>query len=206
MSEAINELIETLSSWNPLWAYGFLLISAFLENVIPPVPGDTVVVFSAYLVGRGALEWLPVYLTTCLGGTIGFMVMYYLGLTKGRSLLDGVGKRYFSATHLARAEGWLERYGMGLILANRFLSGIRSVVALSAGVGRMPWKRVAALGFASMAVWNGMLLYAGALVGENWDTVMQFLQTYNKVAMSVIALSAAAIGIRVWRSRRRPSS
>ena len=205
MSEAINELIETLSSWNPLWAYGFLFISAFLENVIPPVPGDAVVVFSAYLVGRGALEWLPVYLTTCAGGTIGFMVMYYLGMTKGRSFLDGAGKRYFSAAHLARAEGWLGRYGMGLILANRFLSGIRSVIALSAGVGRMPWKRVAALGLASMAVWNGMLLYTVALVGENEDLVVQFLQTYNKVVMSAIAVAAAAIGIRVWRSRRPPS-
>ncbi|MBQ41251.1 MAG: DedA family protein, partial [Gemmatimonadetes bacterium] len=47
-----------LGTWDPLWAYAFLLISAFLENVIPPVPGDAVVVFSAYLVGRGVLDWL----------------------------------------------------------------------------------------------------------------------------------------------------
>ena len=202
MAEAINELVEELSQWNPFWAYGFLLFSAFLENVIPPIPGDTVVVFSAYLVGRGALGWLPVYFATCAGGIIGFMTMYYLGLTRGRSFLDGIGKRYFSGDHLSRAEGWLGRYGVGLILANRFLSGIRSVIALSAGIGRMHWKWVAICGLVSMAVWNGMLLYAGAVVGENWDSVVQFLQVYNKVAAALIAVAVAGIGIRMWRLRR----
>ena len=33
-------------------AYGILLLSAFFGNIVPPIPGDTVVVFSAYLVGR----------------------------------------------------------------------------------------------------------------------------------------------------------
>ena len=47
MKEYMDSFIEALGQMDPLWAYGFLLLSAFLENVIPPVPGDTVVVFSA---------------------------------------------------------------------------------------------------------------------------------------------------------------
>ena len=202
MTEYVNDLVEKLGQWDPMWSYGFLLFSAFLENVIPPVPGDSVVVFSAYLVGRGTLSWGPVYAATCVGGTLGFMVMYYLGLSQGRKALVGSTRRYLSAQNLERAEEWLGRYGSWLILANRFLSGIRSVIAFSAGVGRLEWKSVAILGLVSMAVWNGLLLYAGVLVGQNWEGVVQFLHSYNRVVVGAIILAIGILGLRRWRARR----
>ncbi len=202
MTDYVNDLVEKLGHWNPLWAYGFLLVSAFLENVIPPVPGDTVVVFSAFLVGRGILSWGPVYAATCVGGTVGFMVMYYLGLRMGRDVLVGSRRRLFSAERLECAEVWLRRYGLWLILANRFLSGIRSVIAVSAGVGQLEWKRVAALGLVSMAVWNGLLLYGGILVGENQEGVLQFLQSYNRVVAVAIVVVIGVLALRRWRARR----
>ena len=73
MVDFINSAVAELGRWNPLWAYLLLAASAFLENLIPPVPGDVVVIFSAYLVGRGVLEWIPVYACTCLGGTPGLL-------------------------------------------------------------------------------------------------------------------------------------
>lgn len=203
LEELVSGVVAELGAWDPFWAYTFLLGMAFLENVIPPVPGDAVVVFSAVLVGKGVLEWLPVYAVTCVGGTCGFAVVYLLGRTGGRALLEGRAKRFVSASALAKTEAWLSRYGLWLIFANRFLSGIRSVIALSAGIGRMDWRRVLLLGLLSMALWNGMLMYAGVSVGENWDTVAQLLRQYNVVALSVFAVGVLALGVRSWlRSRR----
>ena len=84
MESWFAEFVEQLGQWNPLWVYGVLTISAVLENIIPPIPGDTVVVFSAYMVGRGALNLWMVYLSTCIGGIAGFLLMYYLGYHRGR--------------------------------------------------------------------------------------------------------------------------
>ena len=190
--------LEELGAWDPFWAYTFLLVSAFLENVIPPVPGDAVVVFSAYLAGRGVLDWLPVYAVTCVGGTCGFSVVYLVGRSGGRALAEGRAERFFSASALAKAEAWLSRYGLWLVLANRFLSGIRSVIALSAGIGRMDWRHVIPLGLASMALWNGLLMYGAMSVGENWDAVVQLLRQYNVVALSLLALGVLALGVRHW--------
>ena len=179
------------------------MISAFLENVIPPIPGDTVVVFSAYLVGRGALDLWLVYLATCVGGTAGFAVMYYLGYSHGRTLLSGRRGRLFSVASMAKAEQWLARYGTALILVNRFLSGIRSVIAISAGIGGMDWKKVVLCGLVSMGIWNGMLLYAGLLVGRNWGLIVGYIDYYNRF----FALLAAGILVfllwRRWRKRRK---
>lgn len=198
----LDALIEKSGQWHPFWVYGALALSAVLENVIPPVPGDTVVVFSAYLVGRGALDLWLVYFSTCAGGIAGFLAMFYVGKRHGRAFFEGRGGRFFAPENMERAEGWLAQYGALLILANRFLSGIRSVIAIAAGIGGMDWKRVALWATVSMAVWNGLLLYAGLLVGQNWGIVVEYLSQYNRVLTVLFALGIALFLRRKWRRRK----
>ncbi len=208
MREVLDALIEQMATWPPLWSYLLLGLSAFLENVIPPVPGDTVVVFGAYLVGRGVLSWFWVYAATCGGGVLGFMLMWYMGFTRGRSFLESHHHRarLISTAHVARAEQWLDRYGLWLILANRFLSGIRSAIALAAGIGGMGWRGVALLGFVSMAVWNGLLLSLGLLLGRNWGRVLEWLGLYNRLALLALTLLVLGLVGRWWwrRHQRTP--
>ncbi|MBI2502932.1 MAG: DedA family protein [Candidatus Latescibacteria bacterium] len=204
MEEYLIRLSAELGQWPPALIYGALVLSAFLENVIPPVPGDTVVVFSAYLVGRGVLGLWPVYLATCAGGLAGFLAMYYLGYSHGRTFFATRGRRLFSAENIARAEAWLSRYGVALVAANRFLSGVRSVIALAAGMGRMEWKRVAFWGLVSIALWNGLMFYAGLLVGQHWQRVLEYLEEYNRVLSGVLVLVGLALAWRWWRRRSGP--
>ena len=198
MDEFFGQLVGTLEAMNPYWAYGLLFVCAFLENVIPPVPGDTVVVFSAYLVGRGVWDLLPVFAATVGGGVAGFMFMFFLGLRYGRSLFSGRGGRIFTSEGLQRAEAWLARYGLWLVLANRFLTGVRSVVAISAGIGTMPTVRVFFAGALSMMFWNGLLLYVGLLLGQNWTEVSDLLKQYNRVILGAFVLGIGFLCVRRW--------
>lgn len=201
MEEDLRRLIEGLGQAHPGWAYGLLALSALLENLVPPVPGDMVVVFSAYLVGRGVLQAWPAYLATCVGGTVGFMAMYALGRRVGRPFFAGPGRRWFAPEQLARAERWLGRYGYLLVLGNRFLSGVRSVIAVAAGAGGMDGRRVAVCAAASMAVWNGLLFALGALVGRNWEAVSGILGRFHLVAGAAAVL---VVGVAwVWHRRRK---
>jgi membrane protein DedA with SNARE-associated domain len=194
------EFMQSLEELDPRLAYGLLLLSALLENIVPPVPGDTVVIFSAYMVGRGTWQLWPVFGVTVVGGVLGFMVMYYMGLRYGRSFFSGRRGRLFSAEGLEKAEAWLARYGLGLLLANRFLSGIRSVIAISAGIGGMSWQRVFICGVLSMALWNGILLYVGLLVGQNWEEVSLLLKQYNRALVGLLIV-AALVGVWRWRTK-----
>lgn len=204
MEAYLNRISTELGQWPPALVYAVLALSAFLENVIPPVPGDTVVVFSAYLVGRGILGLWPVYLATCAGGLAGFMAMYYLGYSRGRAFFLSRGGRLFSAENIGRAEAWLSRYGVALVAVNRFLTGVRSVIAIAAGMGRMDWRRVAAWGLVSIALWNALMFYAGLLVGQHWGKVLEYLQEYNRVLMGLLALGALGLVWRWWQGRPRP--
>jgi membrane protein DedA with SNARE-associated domain len=195
-----NALLERLTAAGPGWACAGLGLAAFLENLVPPIPGDTVVLFGAYLAGRGALSWVPVFLATWAGGTAGFMSMYAIGYTGGRAWVA----RHLGpsrAASLERAERWLGRYGVGLILVNRFLSGVRTAIALGAGIGRLGWRPVLLGAAASMALWNGLLLAAGMALGRNWEAASALLRTYNRVA--VAAGMALLLGAGIWHWRRR---
>lgn len=203
MEEYLNRLSAELGQWPPVLVYGALILSAFLENIIPPVPGDTVVVFSAYLVGRGVLGLWAAYLATCAGGMLGFMAMFFLGYTRGRRFFVSRGGRLFSEENLAKAEGWLARYGLALVAVNRFLSGVRSVIALAAGMGRMDWKRVALAGLLSIALWNALMFYAGMLVGQHWGRVLEYLEEYNRILTGLLVAGALGLAWRWWRRRSR---
>lgn len=205
MDAWLDRFAAALSSWPPPLAYAALAACAFLENVVPPVPGDTVVVLSAYLAGRGVLHWLPVYGATCIGGTAGFLVMYWLGATRGREFVLASRRRswIFPRERLERAEGWLQRSGPWLVLGNRFLTGIRSVIAFAAGVAHIGWRRVAWLSLASMALWNALLLGAGMALGEHWSRVGPLLARYQRWVLVALLAALAALYLRRRASRRQ---
>ena len=83
----------------------------------------------------------------------------------------------------------------------RFRSGIRLVIALGAGLGGVSLGRVAACGLVSMVAWNGLLFYAGLLVGQNWEQVTGLLAQYNRILLALLALLGAGLGGRWWRAR-----
>ena len=189
-------LLDLITSMSGPYGYGLLAVSAFFENVLPPVPGDTVTVFGGYLVGSGRMSLAGAVLATTAGSFAGFMAMYAAGRFLGHELLRH-GSRIFARETIDRVHRWFERYGVGVVLANRFLSGARSVISICAGIARLsPWL-VGALCLVSCLAWNWLLIFAGSKVGENWALIIDLLKKYNAVVAVALGLVAA-----VWVARR----
>ena len=53
MEQLVNDIIEFLLPRNELFLYVFLFFSSVIENLFPPVPGDTITIFGAFMVGTG---------------------------------------------------------------------------------------------------------------------------------------------------------
>jgi len=199
MLEAITTYIASLS---PGWFYFALLLSSFVENVVPPIPGDTVTVFAAYIVGRSRQRFAGVFLATTLGSTAGFMALYTVGRLVSRDYFIRRNFRFLPASSFVGAERWFQRYGYRIILANRFFSGIRSVISVVCGLYRLPWQRVLILSCAGCAVWNLLLIWAGYLLGANWILIEKIMSRYSGALFILMAL---AIGLWLLRKRRRPT-
>ena len=84
MGEFLADIVEWMSSLPALWAYIMILVIAYGENVLPPIPGDMIIVFGGYMVGIDRLDITPVIILSTIGGSLGFMTMYVLGNRIGR--------------------------------------------------------------------------------------------------------------------------
>jgi membrane protein DedA with SNARE-associated domain len=185
---------------SPGLAYTFLFFSALVENLIPPIPGDTVTVVGAYLVGRGVLNFWGVYISTTLGSISGFMGIFGIAYWLEWKIIEKYQPKWISRTHINKVEEWFRQYGLLVILFNRFLSGVRSVISLVAGLSKMHTGKVFLLALISCAVWNGGLIYLGTIVGKNWEIIVHFLEVYNRTVLVLLALLLAVfIGYKLYR-------
>ena len=182
-----------------VWGYVFLLISAFIENIFPPLPGDTFVVLGAFLVGRGQLHFVPAYLAATAGSVAGFMLLFWIGRRWGRMLFLKRSGKVFSETHLNQIEKVMGRYGYWVIAFNRFLSGFRSVVSLGAGIADMDPAKIFGLSLLSCFLWNGLIMGMGIWIGENWAMILRHYQT----AVFIVILVALCFfgGKRLLKAR-----
>ena len=195
MEQLVNNIIEYLLPESDLFLYIFLFISSIIENLFPPIPGDTITVFGAFLVGTGRLSFSLVYLATTAGSVIGFMLLVLTGRFVEREFFMRKNYRFFPAQSIASAERWFARYGYIVVLINRFMPGIRSVISLVSGITRLNLLYVFLLTLVSASIWNLIWIQAGFLLGNNWPVVKQnigvILQRYNVAAGILMAVLIA---------------
>jgi membrane protein DedA with SNARE-associated domain len=200
----IEKFLNEVRSLPDFLIYLFLGLSAFVENLVPPIPGDTITAFGAFLVGVGKLTFLGVYISTTVGSLLGFMCLFWVGGFLGRHFFIERDFRFLRAKDIIKAEEWFGRYGYFLILFNRFMPGIRSAVALAAGISRFRTLPVAVLSFLSCAAWNLIWIFMGQTLGAHWGTVQKkmadFMVHYN---IAVIILLALVVLFFIFRKRLR---
>jgi len=184
----LEQIIVTLSNLPNETIYFSLFAIAFIEYVFPPIPGDTIMVFGAYLVGVGRLDLLTVYALTTLGSMGGFLVLFFTGKHYGREFFLKKNYRFFSRKMILQTEKWFQRYGVGIIAANRFFSGARSAISLIAGISNMKGFITTLAALFSSMIWNAILISGGYFLGKNWQAVITIIKRYNQFVIIIIIL------------------
>ena len=174
--------------------YFLLGASAFVENVFPPIPGDTITAFGAFLVGTERLDFFGVYLSTVVGSLIGFMFLFWVGGLLGRRFFLERDYWFFKAQDIIKAEAWFKKYGYLLILLNRFFPGVRSVISIAGGISGLKTKRVILLALISCSVWNLIWIFFGYMLGSNWDTARdQMARIMGRYNLAVVILFGVVV-------------
>jgi len=206
MGDWLVNIFEWMSDLPAMMAYLTIFGISYLENVIPPVPGDMIIVFGGYMAGLGLLNpWAVVGLST-LGGILGFMTMFAIGVRVGTGLLDPDRFKWLPKEKILVVKSKLERWGFRLVAANRFLSGLRSVISLAVGMAHMPVRATLIWCSVSALVWTGLITAAGFFVGENWEVVGEYLRGYGVIITGIIVVFWLIQGIRYLIQRKKNNS
>ena len=207
MGELVPDIVAWLEGLPPVGAYAVLLAVAYLENLVPPIWGDTVIVLCGSLVGLGVLAFWPTVALAALGGAAGFLTVFALGRRLGEAIHDPDRLRWIPRTALDQANRWLDRWGYAVVAANRFLAGARSVIALLAGASDLRWRPTALWAAAGSLAWSALLVWGGAALGAEWERLLGWLAAYGRTVTVALAAVAVVVLARRWRGkkRRRPT-
>ena len=188
----IENFFHKLDTLPELLIYLLLGLSAYVENIFPPIPGDTITAFGAFLVGMGKLHFMGVYFATTIGSLLGFLSVFWLGRYLGRQFFMEKNYRFFRAERVIKAEQWFLRYGYLLIAFNRFLPGVRSAISIVGGILHLKTSWVSVLALLSIAVWNLLWMIMGYSLGNNWDVISARLSSimarYNLAILILFCL------------------
>ncbi|MCC6747375.1 MAG: DedA family protein [Deltaproteobacteria bacterium] len=204
----LNDIAEAITGFvshnnNPL---GLLLLglSALVEYVFPPFPGDTVTLFGAFLVVRHGWSMPWVYASVMVGSGVGALLDYGIGVWISRRYVEG---RIFKGEAVRRRINQVllafERHGALYIVLNRFLPAARAVIFIAAGMSRLKVGWVLFYSLLSAAAWNALILGAGYAVGANWDRLKLLFQRYALIAWGALGVGVAVFLVLRWRARRR---
>jgi membrane protein DedA with SNARE-associated domain len=209
MEEILRSFTEWVTMLHPSVIVLLISVVAYVENIVPPIPGDLVIVFAGFLASEGMIRVVPVYMGTTIASVIGFLSMYYVGVylrSKSTQMNDPKFwmRRFLNPIHLKKARKWMHRWGQWVVVGNRFLAGTRSVIAITAGYSRTNLMVTSISAFISSLLWNGLLLFAGYLIHENWQLIGRYLSIYSRTILVLITLVVGVVWfVRKWRQKSR---
>lgn len=179
-----------------------------LETVFPPIPSEVVLPLAGFLSERGDMNIVLVMITATLGAYAGAALLYWLGHRIGeeRSIrllakLPLVDRRDFE-----RASGWFSRHGKAAVFFGRLLPGVRSLISLPAGAAKMNFLVFSVFTFAGSALWNGLLVGLGALLGTQYELIDKYSWVLDVLVIAAIAGVIIWLVIRRIRQRRRDAA
>ncbi len=187
--ELFHAVLDFFSQLQPIHYMVLVLLAYFIENIFPPLPGDTMLVFTAYVFGlyfsQNDFIWL--YIFSIIGAVSGFMMMVFLGKRFDRQFFVDKKWKFASSDFMIKAEKYMDHYGAWMVLGNRIFFGMRPVIGLVSGMSKLKWYNNLILVTLSSAVFNAAFIFLGYILGENWELIESILKKYSIFTIFALA-------------------
>ena len=180
-------------------SYIVALLLPALDALLPWLPSETAVIaLGVMTAGRADPRIGLLVALAALGAFLGDNAAYLVGRRFGPS----VDRRLFAGERGARRRAWaqrsLDRFGIRIIIACRFVPGGRTAVTLTCGLIGYPRRRFAAATATAGIVWASYAFFLGRLGGkvfEHQPWIGLLLALGLAVAVSVLTEATR----RAWR-------
>src|SRR3974377_1800184 len=127
-------------AWITQYGYAAIFLLLVFGIVGLPVPDETLLTFTGYLIFKGHLSPPLAFASALAGSASGITVSYTLGRIFGMALLHRFGKYlHLTPERLARAHEWFERIGHWALTFGYFIPGVRHLTAYVAGSAALEW-------------------------------------------------------------------
>jgi membrane protein DedA with SNARE-associated domain len=208
----MNSLLDILDQGEGVLAYVVLAVSAALEYVVPPFPGDTVTLFGAFLITARGWSAVGVLSAVTVGSMAGAAIDFAIGRALARIQTHDREPRWLIERYWLKAlgrvrpvVGRLQAKGPYYLVLNRFFPGIRALFFVAAGMAGLRFSTAMLAGAASALLWNALVIGVGAAIGASWERLQRVFETYTTVVGALLAMAAVGLVAWLWIRRRKTS-
>jgi membrane protein DedA with SNARE-associated domain len=195
----ISGIIDAMEHWVVDYGYLAIFLLMLAESACIPFPSEVTMLVGGWYAAEGQLDFFWVGAAGVAGNLVGSWLAYLVGRRTGRALLDRFGKYVLIRSHdVDRAEVWWEKHGEAATFFSRLLPVIRTFISLPAGIAKMPFGKFSLYTFLGVIPWTFALTWLGLVVGDNWETALD----YFDIPTLVIGATLVAVA-GVWYLRRR---
>jgi membrane protein DedA with SNARE-associated domain len=164
-----------------------------------PIPDETLIAFTGFLVYEGKLNYLYAFAVCFTGTSLGITIGYVLGMTFGNRLIKRYSARLnVNPDHIQNAKKFYARYGKFALFIGYFIPGVRHLTAIFAGSSTMPYPVFAAFAYSGAALWTIVFMNLGFFLGEKWHSVSAYSNRY--ILPFVLVLTIFLIIAIYWKA------
>lgn len=184
-----------------VWA---VIILIFLEYACFPLPSEVVLPFSGAVALSTGTNFFVIFAASILASNLGSLLCYAIGYYGGTAFLEKFKKKFPSSVKgLNASEEMFNKYSSMAVCLTRLIPLSRTYISFIAGAGRQ--KLTSFIGFSTIgiAIWNGILLFLGYKLGDNWTIVTTYYDKFKVILIPIIIVAVIAVGVYVIYKKKK---
>jgi membrane protein DedA with SNARE-associated domain len=184
-----NWIIGVMESYG----YAGIALIIAIENLFPPIPSELILTFGGFMTTTTSLSVIGVIIASTLGSVLGAVILYLIGRLFNIDVLQKIIDRWgrflrVKPEDLEKAFNWFNRYGYWTVFFCRMVPLIRSLISIPAGMAKLSFGLFLLFTIAGTLIWNTVLVSLGAMLGENWDKILHFMDVYSNITYAILAV------------------
>jgi len=187
-------------------SYGVLAVTIILtlEAVGFPVPGESLLIFSALMASRNEMSLPALLISAWAGSVLGDNIGYIIGRKFGRAAITRYGSKIgLTPARFDMIEGMFTKYGPVTVIFARFVNVLRQLNGVVAGTLGMHWLRFLTYNAIGAALWVGFWVLVPYYLGGHhvFAAVAQKLGWAGAIAAILIFIALAYAAFRYFKAR-----
>ncbi|MGE5458191.1 MAG: DedA family protein [Methanococcaceae archaeon] len=177
--------MEHLNYWISHYGYGGIFVLLVLGIVGLPVPDETLLTLTGFLVYKGELKMVPAFFSAYLGSLAGITLSYIIGRTFGLFIIHKFGRfLHITDEKLEKVHYWFEKIGRWALLFGYFIPGVRHIFAIIAGTSKLELWEFMLFAYIGALVWASTFFSIGFFFGDKWEAILKSIE-HHLILVSV---------------------
>src|SRR5262245_46920321 len=193
--------MDTLDLFVRLYGYPALFGSMVVEQFVPPLPGEPILLGAGALAGNGRLSLSLTFALALAGTVVGDLIWYEIGRIGGQPVLRRLCQLSIEPDNCVRnGAETLPSHGASALLIAKFLPGLNSIGQPLAGALGMPRRRFVIFDVLGAVFWVGLYVGLGFALHDQLAEAARLAERLGGWALVIAGVAFALyLAIKVLR-------